>query len=533
MDSIWMQYGGRVAIETMRGHRPRALGQLQRVLLLLIVAVGIIFLIAADKAEGTLASVLREAGIVTIGTVMVSLVYEFVLRREHDKQLLQVVEDCLIPKAGEYGLSGIEPLDFAELFGRIEESQQLLWLDTYCPDLDNPEVQDALKEALSRRAVIKMLVIDPDSATAEARAREIAAPGYRAEEFQSDARHNLMIVHGILADLSQDCAERLEVRTYTGLPCAPIYLRVKDGQPIEGWSSYFLTLPTYKSAHLYWGRAPAVTRKLSAGPGLGLRAFQNYFEKKWDAAGDWPTGRSGSEPTRVVEDLRTSFTILAERNYEFVRQLFADDLERLMIEPLHKVLDDGKLRRDQTGRSRDLLLDLAQDEEILLVHSTSENAIFEDVAFWRPFNEQLLRRVQRGQLHAVRRLFVLSSPTADQADPVFKGLVDFHHVTDGFTCRLITRANYRAIQEDVHVTSFPVHDFGVYGRVAYVWPREGYANHSNNATRGYFQVDPVTVAKFRELYERCWGEATPSEVAFGSAALSGGTEASSSASDQG
>jgi hypothetical protein len=285
----------------MWGRQSRALGQLQWLLLLLIVAVGIILLILAGNAEGTVASVLREAGIVTIGTVMVSLVYEFVLRREHDEQVLQVVEDCLIPKAGEYGLTGIEALDFAKLFRRIGKGDQLLWLDTYCPDLDNPEVQDALTDALRRGAIIKMLVIDPDSATAEARAQEIVAPGYRASEFQSDARHNLVIVEGIRADLSPDALARIELRTYTGLPCAPMYLRVHEDQPIEGWTSYFLTLPTYKSAHLYWGRPPAVTRKLSAGPGLGLTAFQAYFAHKWAAATKRPTSStagfsSGDDP---------------------------------------------------------------------------------------------------------------------------------------------------------------------------------------------------------------------------------------------
>jgi hypothetical protein len=268
------------------------LQRLQWVLLLLVLASGIIVLFIAERVTESLQSVLREAGIVTVGTVLVSLVYEFVLRREHDAQVLGIVRDSLISNAGDYGLSGIERLNFAELFGRLESGDELWWLDTYCPDLDSPDVQDALTSAVLKGATVRMLVIEPEASTATARAQEIVARGYQADEFQKDARHNLLIVEELRDSLDDATRARFEIRTYAGLPCAPIYLRVRNDQPIEGWTSYFLTLPTYQAAHLYWSRQEIASRNLCAGPGLGLQAFYTYCVNKWHALP--PGGTAGA-----------------------------------------------------------------------------------------------------------------------------------------------------------------------------------------------------------------------------------------------
>ena len=88
-------------------------------------------------------------------------------------------------------------------------------------------------------------------------------------------------------------------------------------------------------------------------------------------------------------------------------------------------------------------------------------------------------------------------------DPVLMQQIEFHNRTRGFEYRLLSRNTYRAIQDDVHVTDYPIHDFGIYGPVAYVWPREGYARRAE-AAKGYFQVDAPTVGKYRTLYARCW-----------------------------
>lgn len=484
--------------------RSEHLKRLQWLLLLLVLAAGTIVLFVAERATGSLQHVLREAGIVTVGTVMVSLVYEFVLRREHDEQVLAVVRDSLISNAGDYGLSGIERLNFAELFGRLESGDELWWLDTYCPDLDSPDVQDALTAAVLKGATVRMLVIHPEAATADARAQEIVAHGYQADEFQKDARHNLLIVEELRRNLDDAARARFEIRTYVGLPCAPMYLRVRDGRPLEGWTSYFLTLPTYQAAHLYWGRQEIASRGLCAGPGLGLQAFYTYCVNKWNAVPTNGIAGAGSDAARLLAEIRDTVERLRERRYAFVATLLERDIEDI-VATSRKVLADGRLQRDQTAATCDLLLDLAQGEDILLVHSTSENAIFADVGFWRPFNDELARRVAAGRLASVHRLFILSDWIEAEEDSVLRRQIEFHNQTEKFRCRLLLDTRFKAIQDEVHVTSYPVHDFGIYGAAAYVWPRAGYGARDADA-RGYFQVDFPTVAAYRSLYQRCWEE---------------------------
>jgi hypothetical protein len=260
--------------------RIRRLGWLQWLIFLVLLSFGVIMLlIAGDHPSGAGKSVLREIGIVTIGTVLVSLVYEFVLRPEHDRQLLSVVESSLITKAPDYGLACVDALDFREPFAQLEANDELCWLDTYCPDMGRGVVQEALRNALQRGATLRMLVIDPGSFVAYARAEEIATRGYTPDVFEEGARASLRVIQDIRDELPDDQASRLIIRIYTDLPCAPIYLRLASGQPVAGWTSYFLGLPTYEAAHFYWSRAETTSKPIA--PGLGLHAFHEYFEAKW------------------------------------------------------------------------------------------------------------------------------------------------------------------------------------------------------------------------------------------------------------
>lgn len=261
----------------------RGLGLLQWLIVAVLLAVGVILLLlAGNNPHGVVGSILREVGIVTLGTVLVALVYEFVLRPEHDRQLLEVVENSLIAKARAYGLSKIDRLDFTALFEQLHSGDELYWLDTYCPDVGKGGVQQAMRDALARGATVRMLVVDPDSFVAHARADEIETRGYGPGVFEEGARTSLRVVQDIQGDLPAAESERLEIRTYSDLPCAPMYVRLRAGQPINGWTSYFLGLPTYESAHFYWdGGAENLHGNAS---GLGLHAFCKYFVGKWERA---------------------------------------------------------------------------------------------------------------------------------------------------------------------------------------------------------------------------------------------------------
>ena len=388
--------------------RTAHLGAVQWLTLVLVLMIGVALLFAADTSGGVVRAALREGGIVTVGTVFVTLLYDVAVRPVHDAHLLNVVRDSLVGRARDYGLTGIERVDFAGLFRRLEAGDELWWLDTYCPDLDSPAVQDALRAAAERGAAIRMLVIDPESDTAEARAHEIDTRGYQTEEFQKDARHNLNIIQEIKAALAPDVARARRLHLLW-TPLRTHVLARADGRAIEGWTSYFLTIPTYEAAHLYWGQPSSASRELPAGKGLGLQAFRTYFEKKWAAARAENLAAAQAEPERVLTDTKVTLERLRKRHYTFVLRLMTAELERALIKPGKKVLSGGKLRHEQTSETRDLVLELAEGAEILLIHSTSENAIFEDVSFWRPFNEQLHARVTNGQLAGLRRLFVLEA----------------------------------------------------------------------------------------------------------------------------
>jgi hypothetical protein len=482
--------------------RMTRLGRVQWLMLTVLFALGVILLFGAEKqGEGVIHSVLREAGVVTIGTVLVSLVYEFILRPEHDTHLLDVIKESLINRSRSYGLSGIQKVTAPRLFRRLDAQDELYWLDTHCPDLADANVKSAMIGALEKGASIRVLVIDPDSATARARAKEIAIRrGFQADAFQADARQSLALVRECRESLPSEQAERLEIRTYNGLPCAPIYLHLRGGQPLEGWTSYYLSWPTYETAHLYW--TPPSLERLPAGPGLGLEAFHTYFDLKWaPAIADGSPG--SSQAVTLFNQLGDSFAELRARHYAFVVALIEQELRGRVLTPMHEVLADGKLHRGQNATTRRLLLELADRAEIWLVHSTSENHIFRDVRFWLPFFQQLETDVEEGRLVGVRRLFVLDEGEDPDADPVLREQIEYHSRTPKFSYRLLSREAYEGIQGDEVVTRRPVHDFGIYGPVAYVWLRPGYAERLNDGG-GYFQVDASTVESFRVLHRRCW-----------------------------
>jgi hypothetical protein len=273
-------------------------GQQQWLMLLLGLAIGVILLlVAGGDPKGAGPSILREAGIVTLGTVAVSLVYDIILRPAQVEHIQSAIEKSLIVNARDYGLSKIGQLDFIGLFDRLEEGEELWWLDTFCPDMDKEDVQDAMRRVLKRGAILRMLVIQPDSQAAVARAAEIKVGGFDPDSFQSAARRHLKLIEGMKVSLPEVEADRLHIATYAGLPCAPMYLRIRGrqqasdwttGLPLEGWTSYFLRWPTYEAAHVHWSRPQE--GKLPPLRGLGLDAFCKYFGDKWQREADATVG---------------------------------------------------------------------------------------------------------------------------------------------------------------------------------------------------------------------------------------------------
>jgi hypothetical protein len=472
--------------------RRRRIGPQQIILLALVLAIGVIM-----RTHGGVA--VKEAGDVTIGTVGVSLLYEFVLRPNHDEQLVSAIQDSLIKRAGDYGLAGIDRLKLPDVFAQLETGDELWWLETYCPSVDLGDVRDALRAALVKGASVKMLMVNPNA----------PAAGYRAEEidavrFQEDARNKKVSLERFQRNLPHELRERLVIQEYEDLPCAPIYVQVRADRPIEAWTSYFLTVETDIAAHLHWDRAAMVGGEMA--PGLGLQAFHDYFAKKWELA------ENRSRAPGSAADLLGQDT-LQELNTLHSKPFAADLLQieiRGVTQRIHAVAADGRFFRKQDVETQNLLLRAAKegaspaDTTVRLVHSTSEGDISVQPAFWKRFNAKLQDGVRDGELGQVRRLFVLDAPDETVIDEWLRKQLRLHEDDPTLDCRIVTGSLYASMQE--HRSFKPViHDFGIYGSVAYIWPRGGYGKGLDQVD-GYFQVGEPDVARFRSLFDDCWDE---------------------------
>lgn len=236
----------------------------------IIVLVGWIAFLEGPKIHGAPGEIVSEAGLVLIGTVFVTYVYEFVLRRQHDAHLLELVENCLVSNGPKYGLSGIrDQLDFSRVFERLAKGDELLWLDTYCPD---QRFLDALRAALDRGAQVRMLAVEPDAEVARYRSLEIRKGyGYGPVRFRGEAEGQIEKLKEVLADVPENLHQNMHLRLYSDLPCAPMYIHLREGRPSTAFSSYFLGEPTFRQPHLEWEGSPE---------GF-IWEFYAYFEAKW------------------------------------------------------------------------------------------------------------------------------------------------------------------------------------------------------------------------------------------------------------
>jgi hypothetical protein len=180
-----------------------------------------------------------------------------------------------IPGATSAGFLGVEPrLDFKDLFERLRPGDQLMWLDTYCPVIRSAE--DTLLSAVIAGAHVKMLAIDPEVANCAARAAEITEGAFNESIFRSESRAGLEHLREYAGLLDAKNAQgSVEVRLYAGLPCIPLYILMRDGQPHVGYTSFFLTRATFGEPHIVWG---------PDNPQGFLERFVTYFEHRWRLA---------------------------------------------------------------------------------------------------------------------------------------------------------------------------------------------------------------------------------------------------------
>jgi hypothetical protein len=250
-------------------------------LVFLLLGVGA-YLAAAAVGSGTARTILQSVGGFLIGTVVVGYAYQYFLGEETENRTVEKLDevlgqriDSIFPGALKYGFNGFATAAPRTVFNDLGKGDELLWLDTYSPDLRLFVRQ--LCEAVHRGADLRMLVIDPAAETARLRADEIIDVGYDTGTFCDDTRDFLEVLAKAAADLG-DAPGNLEIRCYSDLPCIPMYLRLQEGQTVNGITGYFLSEPSFDTVHIKWSSTPT---------GM-LTGFQKYFEHKWEHAAPAP-----------------------------------------------------------------------------------------------------------------------------------------------------------------------------------------------------------------------------------------------------
>lgn len=234
------------------------------------------FMVSSDLPSNGLRTIFQSIGSFLVGTIVVGYAYEYFLNEETenrtigklDKVLAQRV-DSMFPGAATHGFRGFATEVPRSSFEGLERGDELLWLDTYSPDL--MLFVPSLQAALQRGVSVRMLVIDPDCLTAQMRAAEIAEVGYDEARFADGAKDFLGVISSAARDLDETRG-RLEIRCYQDLPCIPMYLRIRSGQALTGITGYFLAQPSFNAVHLCWAATP---------DGM-LASFHRYFERKWE-----------------------------------------------------------------------------------------------------------------------------------------------------------------------------------------------------------------------------------------------------------
>lgn len=219
--------------------------------------------------------VLQGIGSFLIAAVAIGYAYQYFLSDEIETRTVgkldEVLEhriDRVILGASRYGFAGFVKGAPRQTFDDLGVGDELLWLDTYSPDL--PLFGSKLRQAVKAGASLRMLVIDPQASTARMRASEIVEPGYHSSKFCADTQGFL----NYLAEAAEELAGepgRIEVRCYGDLPCLPMYLHLRHGEPVTGTTGFFLSAPSFDEACIRWHNVR---------DGM-LGGFCQYFEHKW------------------------------------------------------------------------------------------------------------------------------------------------------------------------------------------------------------------------------------------------------------
>lgn len=216
-------------------------------------------------------SLLADLGTALVVTGLVSFIFERGLDEFRSEWMAERLRDVLAKNSPEYGLAGLEHrVKYEVVLGKLQPEQELWWLESFIGDF--PYWKPHILAAIANKATVHILMLSSEAPALESRLAEVSdSIKYDLEEarqlaktYASDALN--------FRETHPDAKKRFELRTYNGLPCAPMIIISNKRGPVEAYSSYFLLEPSHDMPYLVWTE------------GKFVAAFAAYFKAKWNAA---------------------------------------------------------------------------------------------------------------------------------------------------------------------------------------------------------------------------------------------------------
>jgi len=179
----------------------------------------------------------------------------------------------IFPNIVENGLSGVGKFNLRkDLLDTLVQGDYLYWLDTYCPDSD--KIATSLENAIKRKANVRILTININSANVEYRAKEIHSEPQRGEII--DVKKQIENWQGVLLRLYHKLQNstnigKLEVSCYQDFLGMPMYIHIHNGQPVLCYTGFYLNKSASNFVYLKW--IPSNNKF--------IEDLETYFNDKW------------------------------------------------------------------------------------------------------------------------------------------------------------------------------------------------------------------------------------------------------------
>jgi hypothetical protein len=254
-----------------------------------VVALGVlaivgVALIAVPALMGETASeggkIAIESGFAFLTAAIISFFFDFFLSRFrdelHNKEMAGIIEESLAEHSSEYGLAGVcQKINVIDILENLKPGQELWWMDTY--PLTFAGDLDAIHKVLASGRRVRLLVLNPRAPALTDRVHEIRHALGLTDGDLRQGFSTLCSQLKVLSQLDESVAANLEVRAYDGLPGAPMFLVIEEGDEGDGpdekvvaaYTSYYLLESSQNMPYIKW-RSGDFAEK-----------FIDYFKKKW------------------------------------------------------------------------------------------------------------------------------------------------------------------------------------------------------------------------------------------------------------